>query len=148
LYALNPFAPQFVAELKSLRVSVSIPGSKTECEREEGILMGFYSNAKKMVMCEASLKDPDQFFSTLVHESWHTVQHCMGGFKEGDDFVALSEVNPDFFETVLEGSTSKDLKDVRALYPNEQKVAEAEARYMETRPSFVLKALKICSRNG
>jgi hypothetical protein len=146
LYALNPFAPQFVTALKSLGVSVSIPGNKSVCSREEVILMGFYSNTKSMVICEVALKDPDQFFSTLVHESWHTVQHCIGGFKKNDDFVSLSEDDPDFLQTVLEGSSSKNLKDIRALYPDEEKVAEAEARYMETRPSFVLKALKLCRK--
>jgi transcriptional regulator CtsR len=134
---------QFKLALSQINVVVQ----DQSCHQKAGeTLYGVYNRGtKKITMCKGSFKNHKKYLETLIHESWHAVQDCLDGMNN-TDATALSEVQPELFTRILQETSFQDWNDVIALYPEEQKVSELEARFMENHPQVVLKALNMCAR--
>lgn len=130
---------QFTNKLESL----GVPVTHSSCEDKPNTL-GYYNPASNtMVICELAKSSPEEFLATLIHESWHVVQDCLGGFKNSES-IAVSARYPDFLPTVISQSTLENWVITLTQYPDEQQVGELEARFMEDYPEAVLKSLDIC----
>lgn len=136
---------QLLARFKTKLTSLGVPVQVKACEDEPNYL-GYYNPVEnEMVICQRATNSPEQYLETLIHESWHTVQDCIGGFKDSE-VIAVSEVYPDFFSVVLSQSTLENWNTTLNQYPDEQQVSELEARFMEDHPEAVIKGLDICKQ--
>ncbi len=134
-------------ELALQRINVPIKYSDPQCiGQPNSVTFGFYQPGDNvMVICPAALENKQTFEETLIHESWHTVQDCLGGL-DNSKVIALSEVYPEMFKNILGATSLKDFNDVISLYGAEQQKAELEARYMEDKPDLVLEGLNKCAK--
>ncbi|MDJ0509461.1 MAG: hypothetical protein QNJ64_09445 [Crocosphaera sp.] len=134
-------------ELALQRINVPIKYSDPHCVSEPNtIIFGFYRpDDNVIVLCPAALENKQAFEETLIHESWHTVQDCIGGLSNSK-VIALSEVHPEMFQNILGATSLKDFNDVISLYGAEQQKAELEARYMQDKPDLVLEGLNKCAK--
>jgi len=148
-YMNKPPEPRLVTQLMSALQAIGVGVAKKSCaDAEEGaVLYGYYEvEANEMVLCVNNTKDNSPAMTnTLVHESWHTVQDCAAGLDNGETVAIFAGDTMDQFETVVSGLSVSDITTLLALYPEEQLVTEAEARYMENYPSQVLEALAVCA---
>lgn len=147
-YMNKPPEPRLVTQFMGALRAIGVPVAKKACADEEGVISyGYYDvEVNEMVLCVNNTKDNSQaMINTLVHESWHTVQDCAAGLENSEDVAIFAGDTSEQFETVVSGLSVSDITTLLALYPEEQLVTEAEARYMENYPSQVLEALAVCA---
>ncbi|MGA1263131.1 MAG: hypothetical protein ACO331_04385, partial [Prochlorothrix sp.] len=157
-YMNKPPEPRLVTQLMGALQNIGVVVAKKSCANEVGgaagadgttgaVLYGYYDiQDNEMVLCVNNTKDNSQAMAnTLVHESWHTVQDCAAGLDNAESVAIFAGDTSEQFETVVSGLSVSDITTLLALYPEEQLVTEAEARYMENYPSQVLEALAVCA---
>ena len=153
-YMSGSVEPFIVFQFRTMLHNLGVPIYKKSClSKEDSISYGYYTPGTNiMVLCTNNTGDnTPQMINTLVHESWHTVQDCLDGLNN-EESIALIEWellkgDDRFAKEIISSLSQLDFESIRDLYPEEEKLGEAEARYMADRPNSVLQALNICSQS-
>jgi hypothetical protein len=146
--------PLTIFRFRTALQSLGVPVHKRYCRDDPGeITFGYYQpQTNQMVLCTNNMENNSQeMIDTLVHESWHTVQDCLDGLGNEESISVIEwelfKGNDRIAKEIISSLSKLDFENIRDLYPEEQKLGEAEARYMEDHPNSVLEALNICSQS-
>lgn len=142
-YAGGNLEARFFQTLKKLGVAISYKN----CEKREALAY-YNSGSNQMVFCQnnKSLNDKKTYMATLAHESWHVVQDCMTGLKDGS-IQPVSMSNPGLLKNMIKSLNSSDLDNL-GLYDSEDLPYEVEAFAMEKHPKIVLDGLNACASSS
>ncbi|MEM8780973.1 MAG: hypothetical protein AAGF26_19365 [Cyanobacteria bacterium P01_G01_bin.49] len=136
----NFYEGKFLTALHKVGVSISY-------ESCEAGLLGYYQpDLDRLTICQNNRRDFNLYIETLAHESWHVVQDCAAGFRNGE-IMPIMKTDPSTFRSILVSLRSSDWESLN-LYNPQDLPYEGEAFLMEKHPDQVLQALNICANRG